>query len=102
MNLTGLAMRNLRRRPVRTSLSIFGIALAVGSALALMSLSHSIQDSTRAGLDEMGDDLVVMLKGASDIFGGFIAEDMVARVADVPGVARAAGELFMFGSSTPD
>jgi len=102
MNLASLALRNLRRRPVRSSLSILGIGLAVGSALALMSLSHSIKDSTRAGLDEMGDDLVVMQKGASDIFGGFIAEDTVASVTAVPGVARASGELFMFAPSGPD
>jgi putative ABC transport system permease protein len=96
MNLLGLASRNLKRRPVRTALTALGIGLAVGSALALISLSHSIKDSARAGIDEMGDDLVVMQKGASDIFGGFIAEDTVARVAAVPGVRRAAGELFMF------
>ena len=35
MNMSGLALRNLRRRPIRTGLSILGIALAVGSALAL-------------------------------------------------------------------
>ena len=29
MNLAGLAWRNLRRRPVRTGLSILGIALAL-------------------------------------------------------------------------
>ena len=79
MNLTGLALRNLRRRPVRTGLSILGIGLAVGSALALISLSRSIKDSTRDGFDEMGDDLVVMQKGASDIFGGFIPEQTIAR-----------------------
>ena len=28
MNLVGLALRNLRRRPVRTGLSILGIGLA--------------------------------------------------------------------------
>ena len=96
MNLTGLALRNLGRRPIRTGLSILGIGLAVGSALALISLSRSIKDSTREGLDEMGDDLVVMQKGASDIFGGFIPEQTVERVAAIPGVARVSGELFMF------
>ncbi len=100
MNLASLALRNLGRRPIRTGLSILGIGLAVGSALALISLSRSIKDSTRAGLDEMGDDLVVMQKGASDIFGGFIPEQTIARVAAVPGVARATGELFMFAPST--
>ena len=32
MNLVGLALRNLKRRPIRTCLSILGIGLAVGSA----------------------------------------------------------------------
>jgi putative ABC transport system permease protein len=102
MNLTGLALRNLRRRPIRTGLSILGIGLAVGSALALISLSRSIKDSTRAGFDEMGDDLVVMQKGASDIFGGFIPEQTITRVAAVAGVVRASGELFMFAPSSDD
>ena len=59
MNLVGLALRNLKRRPVRTGLSILGIGLAVGSALALITLSHSIRDSMRDSMDEIGDDLVV-------------------------------------------
>ena len=102
MNLAGLARRNLGRRPVRTCLSILGIGLAVGSALALMSLSHSIQDGMREGINEMGDDLVVMQKGASDIFGGFIPDKTIERVAGLPGVARASGELFMFAPSADD
>jgi putative ABC transport system permease protein len=99
MNLFGLALRNLKRRPVRTSLSILGIGLAVGSALALITLSRSIQDSTREGMDEIGDDLVIMQKGASDIFGGFIPEKTVARVAAIPGVARVSGEMATFATS---
>jgi putative ABC transport system permease protein len=102
MNLTGLALRNLRRRPVRTGLSILGIGLAVGSALALISLSRSIKDSTREGFNEMGDDLVVMQKGASDIFGGFIPEQTIERVAAIAGVARASGELLMFAPTAND
>jgi putative ABC transport system permease protein len=100
MNLAGLARRNLARRSVRTCLSILGIGLAVGSALALMSLSHSIQDGMREGINEMGDDLVVMQKGASDIFGGFIPEQTIERIASIPGLTRASGELFMFAPST--
>ncbi len=96
MNLIDLALRNLMRRPVRTGLSILGIGLAVGSALGLTALSRSIQESAREGMDEIGDDLVVMQKGASDVFGGWIPEQTVERVAAVPGVARVAGELIMF------
>jgi putative ABC transport system permease protein len=99
MNLVGLATRNLKRRPIRTSLSILGIGLAVGSALALIALSRSIQDSAREGMDEIGDDLVVMQKGASDIFCGFIPERTIERVAALPGVARVSGEMAMFAMS---
>jgi putative ABC transport system permease protein len=102
MNLIGLALRNLRRRPVRTSLSILGIGLAVGSALALIALSRSIKDGTREGMDEMGDDLIVMQKGASDIFGGFIPEPTVERVVAIPGIVRVSGELMMFAPSGSD
>jgi putative ABC transport system permease protein len=99
MNLVGLALRNLRRRPVRTSLSILGIGLAVGGALALIALSRSIQDSSREAINELGDDFVVAQKGAADIFGGFIPESTIERVAALPGVARVSGELFMFAPS---
>ena len=99
MNLVGLALRNLKRRPIRTCLSILGIGLAVGSALALIALSHSIQDSTREGMDEIGDDLAVTQKDAPDIFAGFLPGDTEARVARVAGVVRAAGEMFMFAPS---
>jgi putative ABC transport system permease protein len=104
MNLVGLALRNLRRRPIRTCLSILGVGLAVGSALALIALSRSIKDSTQAGMNEMGDDLVVMQKGASDIFGGFIPEQMVARIAAIPGVGRAssAGDRSVLTEGWPD
>src|SRR6516162_4174381 len=99
MNLVGLALRNLKRRPIRTCLSILGIGLAVGSALALIALSRSIQDSTREGMDEIGDDLVVMQKGSSDIFGGFIPEETVDRIAALPGIVRVSGELVTFAPS---
>jgi putative ABC transport system permease protein len=102
VNLAGLAMRNLRRRPTRSALSIIGVALAVGSALALVALSYSIQDSTRESLDEHGADLAVTQRGAPDIFGGFLPEGVGAEIAAVPGVARVTGELVLFAPSEND
>jgi putative ABC transport system permease protein len=96
MNLVSLALRNLKRRPIRTCLSVFGIGLAVGSALALTALSRSIQDSAREAMNEIGDDLVVMQKGASDLFSGFIPEGTLERIAAIPGVVRVSGELVAF------
>jgi putative ABC transport system permease protein len=102
MNLIGLAVRNLRRRPMRTLLTIMGIGLAVGSALALVALSRSIEDSTRDGVNEHGADLTVTQKGAPDLFGGFLSEDLSDKLAAVPGVARVAGELFLFAPTERD
>jgi putative ABC transport system permease protein len=99
MNLFGLAMRNLRRRPIRSSLSILSIAIAVGSALALIGISRSIEDSTREGMEEIGDDVVVTQRGASDLFGGFMPQQIADRIALIPGVARVSGELFLFAPS---
>ena len=99
MNLIGFAIRNLRRRSIRTALSIVSIALAVGGALALTAVSRSIEDSTREGMAEIGDDVVVTQRGASDIFGGFLPQQIVDRIALIPGVARISGELFLFAPS---
>jgi putative ABC transport system permease protein len=99
MNLAGLAVRNMRRRPIRTSLCIMGIALAVGSALALVALSSSIKTSSQEGMDEAGDDLVVSQKGATDLFGGFLPDQLEERVAGIANVGRASGELFLFVAS---
>ncbi len=99
MNLVSLALRNLKRRPVRTFLSVVGIGLAVGGALALMSLSRSIADSAREGIAEIGGDLIVMQRGTSDIFGGFIPEATVGRIAAISGVARLSGMLVAFAPS---
>ena len=80
----------------QAGITIRGVRLDSGD---LIALSRSIQDSTREGMDELGDDLVVMQKGASDIFGGFIPEPTIERVAAVPGVARPSGEMATFAMS---
>jgi putative ABC transport system permease protein len=96
MNLLSLALRNLKRRPVRACLSVLGIGLAVGGALAFMSFSRSIQDGAREGIEEIGSDLIVMQKAPSDIFDGFIPERTIDRIAAISGVARVSGVLVAF------
>jgi len=99
MNIVGFAFRNLQRRLVRTSLSIVSIGLAVGSALALIAISRSIEEGTRDGMDEIGDDVIVTQRGASDLFGGFLPQQIIDQIAAVPGVRRATGELVLFAPS---
>ena len=102
MNLVQLAARNLARRPMRSSLSILGVALAVGSAIALVGLSGSIEGGVGQGADERGADLAISQKGSSDLFAGTLPEDLGARLRQVPGVTGAAGELWTFAPTDDD
>jgi putative ABC transport system permease protein len=96
MNLFTLAIRNLRRRPVRTGLVTIGIAVAVGCALTLLALARGIQDGAREGLTEIGGDLIVMPKNWSGLFGGFIPDSAFQRLSAIPGVVQVSGALVKF------
>jgi putative ABC transport system permease protein len=99
MNLFTLALRNLRKRPLRTGLTVAGVAIAVGCALSLLALSRGIQAGARAGLDEIGGDLVVVPKNAASLFSGFIPESALDHIAAIPGVTRVSGALIAFAPS---
>jgi hypothetical protein len=71
MNLVTLAIRNLRRRMVRSTIVALSVGLAVASALSLVALSNSIEKSTHESADERGADLTVSQRDAPDIFSGF-------------------------------
>jgi putative ABC transport system permease protein len=96
MNLVTLAVGNLRRRMMRTSVVSLSVGLAVASALSLVSLADSIENGVREGIDERNADLTVLKRNASDIFSGFITDDLVSQIAGMPGVAAVAGDLIMF------
>lgn len=99
MTLVSLAWRNLLRRPLRTALTVIGVGLAVGSALALIALSDSVDHSTRVGMEEHGTDLVVTQHGANDLFGGYLPETLGSSLEKIRGVQRVSSELFMFAPS---
>jgi putative ABC transport system permease protein len=98
MNLFGLALINLRRRPTRTLLSTLGIGLAVGGAVALLSLGEGIRGGVGDSLDERGADLVVSQRASTDAFGGRLPASLGARLAAIPGVVGVDGEMIAFAA----
>jgi putative ABC transport system permease protein len=96
VNLITLALRNLRRRASRTAVVSFSVGLAVASALSLVALADSISRGVAEGADERGADLIVLSRNASDIFSGFIAEEVQNRLASLHGVQAVAGALLMY------
>src|SRR4051812_33540115 len=88
--LHGLAWRGLRARPLRTSLTIVGVALGV----AVLSAGLS----TNAGIGASVDRAVGTLVGRADLrvaaFGETgLSMDSLAAIADAPGVEVAAPSL---------
>jgi putative ABC transport system permease protein len=102
VNLAILALRNLRRRPMRSVLVVCSVGLAIGTALTLVALSHSIENGFHEAIDERGADLTVSQRNAGDIFSGFVAENIEARLTAVKGVRGVAGELAMYSPVEKD
>ena len=93
MNHVSLAFRNLTRRPVRSVLTILGVALAVGSFITLYGLSRSVDENVGRMLDERGIHLSIARRGTADLFGSTIPLSLASKIAAVPDVTAVAGEL---------
>lgn len=96
MTLIGFAGNNLMRRPTRTFLTILGIALAIGTAVALLALGRGITDSLSQSFGERGRSLVVAPHNIVDVTAMRLPEEMGAALAAIDGVAAVTGELFAF------
>lgn len=93
MTWFGFILRNLLRRPVRSLCTMLGVALAVGSFLALTSIASGMGDATRESLNERGIDLVVTRRGMVEIFSGALPQELADRIRAIPGIAAVAPEL---------
>lgn len=103
MNLAGLALRNLRRRPARTVLTALSVAAAVGVLFSLLMFNAGYQDALHAQLQQMGVHLLVAPIGcpyeaATLVLEGgrienYLDESVAARIAALDGVQIAAPQL---------
>src|SRR5437870_180104 len=104
-----LALKNLRRRPLRTTLTVGGVALAVAVLYSLCSFQKGYQFQLRAELQGLGAHILVVPKGcpyeaASIAIHGanwprYLREADLPALAATPGVRHAAGVLM---SATTD
>ena len=95
-------MRNLKRRPARSLLTVIGVALAVGSFITLYGLSRSVQENVQQSFEERGTDLTVRRRGIAEPFGGNISEAVIAEIAKIPGVEAVSGQLLSFAATDND
>src|SRR3989442_2163093 len=90
-----LALKNLRRRPLRTTLTVTGVALAVAVLYSLSSFQQAYQGGLRAELAGLGAHILVVPKGcpyeAASIAIHGANWPRYLRAADLPLLAGRAG-----------
>ena len=88
MYFTTFILKNLFRRPIRTGLTVLGLAVAVGSMIALLGVSHNVEKSVESAFDVRRVDLVVMQKGKPQGLDSEFREYFVQKAAEMPEVER--------------
>jgi putative ABC transport system permease protein len=88
MYFLSFILKNLLRRPVRTALTVLGLAVTVGSMIAFLAISHNVQVSAEQAVQ--GFDLQVMQAGKSSGLNSDFSEELVEATRRLPGVAQVA------------
>jgi putative ABC transport system permease protein len=93
MRFPSVPLRALARRPLRSLLTVAGIAIAVASFIVLVSLSRGIENAWIRSLEARGVHMLALSKEAVEVLTATLDEELAGRIAGMPGVADVAGEL---------
>jgi len=63
MNVISIAFKNLKRKKIRSTLTIGGVAIAVAVLVSLLGFDRGYQKSLTGNIDKMGYQLLVTAKG---------------------------------------
>ena len=93
------AIRNMRRRPLRSALTAAGVAIGVAALVLLGSLSEKFSRLVAGGRDFAMGQITVTGAGTGGLMGlargALLGSEQLHRLAEVPGV-RMAAPLVMF------
>jgi putative ABC transport system permease protein len=94
MYFVAFILKNLARRRVRTALTVFGLAVTVGSLIAFLAVSYNVQAAAERSVG--GFDLQVMQAGKSggtnSDFGEFFVEE-ARKLPEVERLAEGVGDM---------
>ena len=93
MHFLSMPLHNVSRRPLRSSLSALGVALAVASFVALLGLARGTQQAWHTTLIERDTHVMVTRQGAVDLLTASIDEQVMEALQQNAGVSDVAGEL---------
>ncbi len=93
MRFARLPIENLRRRPMRTGLTMVGIGMAVAGFLMMMGLARGLERGWVGNFVERRTDVLVVRKGAVEILATSISASLVGVLRTRPEIADATAEL---------
>jgi putative ABC transport system permease protein len=88
MYFATFVLKNLTRRPTRTALTVLGLAVAVGSMIALLGISDNVERAVSESFQRRGIDLIVMERGKPNQTDSDLDEKLVDRVRNLEGVEQ--------------
>ncbi len=86
MHFSTLTLRNTRRRPLRSCLTLVAVALAVGSVVALVGISTGFKQTFLEFYEGVGIDLLVVRTGSARRLTSTIDESLTEKIRALPGV----------------
>ncbi len=91
MHFFTFILKNLLRRPARSLLTIVGLAVAICAVVSLVGVATGFEQSFMEVYTQRGIDLVVQRAGGSDNLNNTLPEQLLDRIAELPGVEQVMG-----------
>lgn len=88
MHFVEIIIKNLRHRPVRTLLTVLGLAVAVMAMTSLWSIAWGYAASANDFYAKRGVDIVVVRAGVANRLTSSLHVELAPRIGEVPGVAN--------------
>lgn len=93
MRFVSMPLRNLMRRPLRSSLTALGIAVAMAGFILLVGVSRALETAWVNSLHERGTHMMAVRKGVVEILTASLDEGLGDEIRTMAGVSDVAGEL---------
>lgn len=93
MRFFGFVLKNVTRRPVRSLLTVLGVAVAIGAVVALVGISSGFANSFRELHVQRGVDLVVVRSGRTERLTSSLRMELGEKIRKVEGVRDVAPGL---------
>ncbi len=91
-----VSLRHLFSHPLRTALTIFGVAVGVATLVGIASINRAVMDAFRSTIDTIAGKADLTMAGVNPGF----PEELVEQVRRVPGVTHASGALAIIAPVT--